>query len=934
MTAPVHEARMLTAIGPVIGFVRGVEVATADIGLIGRDSELRWLSGLLDAPPATSQIQVLLGGPGLGKTVLLAELTRQASSAGRRVLSVAGRVSERDLAFAGLHQLLRPVLDRVPALPDRQSQALLSAFGLTDDPVAPDALLIGIAVLTLLSAVAGDAPLLVVVDDSQWLDRASLDSLAFAARRLDTEPLVLVLAARGVTAPRGIDFPELVLKPLSTPQAGVLLDQQPDPPRGRAREQVLVQAGGNPLALIELSKAIAADPSAGRRWTAEPLPLTERLTNVLATQFGVLPASTRAALLLVAVADSPDVAARIPGLDAATLAPAEQAGLIRLSESGPQFAHPLVRAAIYHAVPFAERAAAHVAVAEILSDQPDRYGWHLAAAALEPDEALAVLLEDTAMQAQRRGGAAAAARALERAAELSPAEADQARRFLTAAGLALAAGQADWVQDLARRVLAATADPQLRVAARQRIGWALVWSNQHAAALTTLLSVVEEASPDLPIVAWDAMGLAATVAYQSGAPADRAAVVRAVDRLPEPAHPPTDWPDGLADEERLWVRACTDPVIGHATSVELLHRIVARKATVTDLAKVGAAAWLLDETEVAVRLLREAVDRQRAPGTVGRNAAALSALQWACIDTGRWDEALAAAREASDAAAAYRMEMVAATADLCMASVSALRGDHDHVSSLLTSAASHADEREYRSVAARAHHAAGMAAFAQGNVQAAYAQLRQMFDEAGAPMHHHVSYLAVADLAAAAVRTEDRLEARTLLEPALVTIEGSSGPRLQQLAARARALLADPVQAESYFEKALADPVGEQWPFERAQLRLDYGGWLRRQRRINDAKPILAAALDAFRRLGTAPWTRRAEAELRACGVPEPPTVPNALAELTAQQREIIILAARGLTNAEIGDRLFLSPRTLASHLYRAYPKLGIAGRHQLHDLI
>ncbi|TDW21961.1 AAA family ATPase [Kribbella kalugense] len=897
------------------------------IGLIGRDSELKWLSDLLDAPPATSQVQVLLGEPGLGKTVLLTELTRQAASQGRRVLSVAGRVSERDLAFAGLHQLLRPVLERVPTLPDRQSQALLSAFGLTDDPVPPDALLIGIAVLTLLSAVASDAPLLVVVDDSQWLDRASLDSLAFAARRLDTEPLVLVLAARGVTAPPGIDFPELVLKPLSTPEAGLLLDDQPDPPRGRAREQVLLQARGNPLALIELSKAIAADPSAGRRWTAEPLPLTERLTSVLATQYGVLPASARAALLLVAVADSPDVAARLPGL---TLGPAEQAGLIRLSESGPQFAHPLVRAAIYHAVPFAERAAAHLAVAEILHDQPDRYGWHLAAAALEPDEKLAVLLEDTAMQAQRRGGAAAAARALERAAELSPAEDDQARRLLAAAGLALAAGQADWVQDLARRVLAVTADPHLRVAAQQRIGWALVWSNQHAAALTTLLAVVEEASPELPIVAWDAIGLAATVAYQSGAPADRAAVVRAIDRLPEPAQPTADWPDGLADEERIWVRACTNPVAGHADGVELLQRIVTRP--VTDLAKVGAAAWLLDETELAVRLLREAVDRQRAPGTVGRAAAALSALQWACIDTGRWDEALAAAREAADAAAAYRMELVAATADLCVASVNALRGEH--VSSLLASAAAYADWREYRSVAARAHHAEGMAAFAQGNVQAAYAQLRQLFDEAGTPIHHHVSYLAVADLAAAAVRTEDRLEARTLLEPALMTIEETSGPRLQQLAARARALLAEPVDAESYFEKALADPAGEQWPFERALLRLDYGGWLRRQRRINDAKPILAAALDTFRRLGTTPWTKRAESELRASGVLDAPTAPNALAELTAQQREIILLAARGLTNAEIGDRLFLSPRTVASHLYRAYPKLGIAGRHQLHDLL
>jgi DNA-binding CsgD family transcriptional regulator len=923
---------MLTA----VGIARGVEVTAADIGLIGRDRELAGLSHLVDEPPATSRVQVLLGEPGVGKTALLAELTRRARSTGLQVLSVTGRVSERDLAFAGLHQLLRPVVDRLPALPGRQAKALLSAFALTDDPVPPDALLTGIAVLTLLSAVADESPLLVVVDDGQWLDGASLDSLAFAVRRLDTEPLVLLFAARGPSAPTGFDrdFDELKVPPLDTPQAGRLLDKQPRPPRGRAREHVLVQADGNPLALIELSKVIAADPSAGRRWTAEPLPLTERLTHVMADQFGVLAPSARAALLLAAVADSPGVAARIPGVGATTLAPAERAGLIRVEESGPQFTHPLIRAAVYHAVPFAERAAAHRVVAEVLRDRPDRRGWHLATAALEPDERLAALLEDTAMEAQRRGGAAAAARALERAAELSPAEADQARRLLAAAGLALAAGQADWVQDLARQVLAVTADPQLRLAARARIGWALVWSNQHAAALSTLLAVVEGATPDLPVVAWDAIGLAATVAYQSGAAADRIAVVRTLDRLSEPVQPPADWPVGLADEQRVWVRACVEPLTAHTKGVDQLHRIAA--GPVTDLAKVGASAWLLDETQLAVELLRDAVSRLRAPGLSGASGAALSALEWACIDSGRWDEALAAAREAADAAAAYRMEIVAATADLCTATISALRGEHEEVPKLLASAATNTDAREYRSIAARACHAAGLSAFAQGNFGLAYAQLRQLFDQTGAPVHHHVSYLAIADLAAAAVRAGRRPDAKTLVERALAPVEETSGPRLHQLAARARALLAESSNAEAYFDRGLAEADGEQWPFERAQLRLDFGEWLRRQRRINEAKPVLASALETFRRLGAAPWSRRAEAELRACGVAEPVTTTSTdpLAELTAQQREIVILAARGLTNPEIGDRLFLSPRTVASHLYRAFPKLGIAGRHQLRDLI
>jgi len=203
------------------------------------------------------------------------------------------------------------------------------------------------------------------------------------------------------------------------------------------------------------------------------------------------------------------------------------------------------------------------------------------------------------------------------------------------------------------------------------------------------------------------------------------------------------------------------------------------------------------------------------------------------------------------------------------------------------------------------------------------------------PLHHHVSYLGIGDLAAAAVRVERHLEAQALVDRALALVDTAPGPRLHQLTARAQGLLADATHAEAHFDKGLSEPTGDAWPFERAQLQLDYGEWLRRQRRINDAKPILTAALETSRRLGAGPWARRAEAELRACGVPTqaPSTAPNPLAGLTAQQREIVVLAGHGLTNGEIADRLYLSPRTVASHLYRAYPKLGIAGRHQLRDL-
>ena len=253
-----------------------------------------------------------------------------------------------------------------------------------------------------------------VADDAHWLDRSSLDALAFAGSRLDAERVVLLVGARGQAPPPGFDrgFPELHLEPLSAADAGRLLDGQPRPPRGRARAQVLAQAAGNPMALIELATVIADDPAASRRWAAEPLPLTDRLSAVLTSRFAALPEPAQAALLLAAVADGPDLrvaASHGAGPDARALAPAEQLGLVKVDRTGLQFSHPLVRSAIYHSAPFAQRAAAHRQLAEALHDQPDRRAWHLAAAALQPDEHVASLLEATAAQAQRRGGAAAAA---------------------------------------------------------------------------------------------------------------------------------------------------------------------------------------------------------------------------------------------------------------------------------------------------------------------------------------------------------------------------------------------------------------------------------------------------------------------------------------------------------------------------------------------
>jgi DNA-binding CsgD family transcriptional regulator len=920
----------------------GEPIARHHAPIIGRDAALARLRAVVDPVPPASQVLLVIGEAGMGKTVLLADAAERARSAGIRVLSVTGRESESTLAFAGLHQLLRPVLSSAAALPGRQAQALLGAFGLTADAGAPDPLLTRVAVLTLLSDLSERSPVLVIADDAHWIDRGSLEALAFVGSRLDAERVVLLVGARGQAPPPGFDrgFPELRLEPLSAAAAALLLDGQPRPPRGRARLQVLDQAAGNPLALIELATVIADDPAASRRWAAEPLPLTDRLSAVITARFAALPEQARAALLLAAVADGPDLrvaAGHGAGPDARALTPAEQLGLVRVDRTGLQFSHPLVRSAIYHSAPFARRAAAHRQLAEALHDQPDRRAWHLAAAALQPDEHVASLLEATAAQAQHRGGAAAAALAMERAAELSPDPAEQARRLVAAASAAVPTGQGEWVQDLAGRALAVTVDPELRLAARHDAAWALAWSGRRTAALSALISVAEEAARDRPALAWDALGSAATVAFQSGAPASRQAVDRALALVEgQGARPAGQVPSADVNVLRLWIRASANPIGGRSQLLRDLRNILGSPIAEPSLWRIASAAWLLDESDLAITLLEDAMQRLRAPGVRGTSGGSLTVLGWAYIDTGRWDEALDVAAEAAGIGEANNMEIVAASADVISATVLALRADSDAARRHAARALATVDPAECGLVAARARRALGVAALADGSYLQAFSQLSGLFSEDGVPLHNYASYLGVADLAAAAVRADRRMEGADVISRALGRLDGTASARLEQLIARARGILADPSDAESHFDKALADPAGDQWPFERAQLRLDHAEWLRRRRRINDAKAVLTEALGTFRRLGAQSWAQRAQAELRACGVPvaRPPGEPDALGQLTPQQRQIIRLASAGLTDREIADRLFLSPRTVSSHLYRSYPKLGVTSRHQLRDVI
>jgi len=919
-------------------------IDAADQPLVGRSAELSRLRALIGSgDERPGRVMLILGEVGVGKSALLANLARYASISGLCVLSVAGREGESRLAFPGLRELLRPVLAELTGLPARQAGQLRSALGLVDSAAEPDRFLTGTALLGLLRQVGKKAGLegtasgvLVIVDDAQWLDRASLDMLAFVAHRLDAEPVTMILAVRGAAPPASFDrgLPELRLDTLTLAEENALLDTQPHPPRGRARAQVLTQAAGNPLALIELTRAIAADPAAGRGWAMRPLPLTGRLTAVIAAQLDSLPTATRQALLLAAVADSADSADSdtadrcVSGLDPGTLAPAEKAGLITVDISGVRFRHPLIRSTVYHEAPVTSRAAVHRQVADALRDQPDRRAWHLAAAAPGPDERVASLLAASASEAQRRAGATAAALTLERAADLSPDSADRAQRLVAAAVVAAPTGQTEWAQDLATRGLALSEDRHLRSHARRVIGWALAWSGRYASAGQALLPLARETVSYDPLSAWDAIAFAATVAYQSGDPESLTVLADAVAALGPPPGPETR-------ALQVWALAVTGQ---HHLATELLTRLSPAKLGEHYLSRVGAAAWLLDQPQHAIALVHQARSLLADHGVRMVSGGSLAALGWAYLDTGRWDDALSAVAETAEEASIRGADIASAAASLIKATISAARGHGDRAREHVAAALA-ADREQGRLVTARARHALGLAALASGDYLMAFGQLRPLFGDDGEPLHYHVSYLAVADLAVAAAHIDRRFEARQLLGRIRAILdEGgpSRAPRLAQLLARADGVLADPASPDAYPEDVLSDRAGDQWPFERARLRLEYGEWLRRRHRINEAKRVLADALEAFRALKARSWAHRAETELRACGIAATgiPVVVDGLRELTPQQRQIVGLAARGLSNRAIAERMFLSPRTVASHLYRSFPKLGVASRHQLRDLL
>lgn len=439
-----------------------------------------------------------------------------------------------------------------------------------------------------------------------------------------------------------------------------------------------------------------------------------------------------------------------------------------------------------------------------------------------------------------------------------------------------------------------------------------------------LADAAEQLTPAQPAAALDLLSGAAVVSLYSGEDAQRHRVQDLLRSLPE---------DASHTGVRTWVRAVADPFADRAELLRLLPQLTAEARTRPErLTTVGILAWLLDETPQAVRAFDEAFDRWESQGALPEGLG--GAVAWAYVERGRWDQARAACARTAEVGRAAGLDHAVACAAAVDATVLALQGDTAAARARAEEALALIDPLESRSVHVYARRALGAGAVATGAYEAAYDQLRMAFTAVGAPVHHHASYPALADLAAAAVRCGRRAEAAAIVERAARALADDASPRLRALISRARGLLADPEDAEPHFRAALADPVPARWPFEYAQTLLDLAEWLRRRRRVAEARGPLTEALETFRRLGAHPWSERARAESRAAGLDVTDPAPDALAELSPQQRQIVQLAARGLTNREIGEKLFLSPRTVGSHLYRSFPKLGITARAQLRDLI
>ncbi|WP_432571019.1 ATP-binding protein [Kineococcus sp. SYSU DK005] len=925
--------------------------------MIGRDRELAQLQHLLTAVgdgDGAGRVVLVEGEAGIGKTTLLAAAAQRARAAGFHVLRCEGTEGGAAAGFTALHELLHPVLDRAQALPDRQRRALLTAFGLDDGP-PPDRLLIRLAVLGLLEEVASTRPLLLLVEDVQWLDTSTGEVIAFLARRLSTTRLLLLAAVRtGSTAeapwvPTLRAAAELVhLQPLDDGEARQLLrsleDRSPEdcsldggaPGSGtlseQARQRVLREARGNPLALREFTAALAG--GAGEvALSSAPLPTTRRLEAAFLDAVDRLPASGQRMLQLAAAGEDLQLAELLSaadslGLPRHQLDPAERAGLLTVVDERVRFRHPLLRSAVHGASSSADRLAAHRALASAVRD-PARAAWHRAAATLGHDEAVAAEIERAGTRAAERGARVEAAAALRRAAELTPDTSRRAARLIAAAQYARQAGAA--VQ----------AGAALQAAA------GLVDAPQERYQIAHLRSMLSIATGDASVRTGDYLQEVVLLEGQLAGPSGSAepeqrirlltsAAFHVVNQVSTPGerravHDRLAAVDaGFPHPVQQIALAVIDPLAHPQVRAQLPQLLVTFAESPQMLLALGQAAERLQELTSARTAWLRAAEAFHRQGSAGDECQALNALASVRVVLGQLSEGLADAETAYRSGLALGLPMVAAGAAAAACRALALSGRVDDAREALARAREAGVGDAVPQVPAGVSWAAGLIALQEHRYGDALADLLEV---AAFPLF---AAWAVADLAEAAAGAGDPAKARPLLErvDAAAVLLGSD--HLASLAHRSRALLAGAQAGEEHFLAALEVGARAGSPLELARTQLLHGQWLRRTRRPVDARTSLAAALNGFERVGARALADLAAQELRAAGgTGRAGTAPTGLSSpLTAQELQVARLAAAGMSNKEIADQLYLSHRTVGAHLYRAFPKLGITSRARLHGAL
>jgi DNA-binding CsgD family transcriptional regulator len=900
--------------------------------LHGRREERAVLGGLLDGARAgRSGVLVLRGEAGIGKTALLGRAIESAS--GFTVLRAVGVESEMEIPFAALHQLCAPLNDIVDRLPAPQREALEVTFGVTAG-ATPDRLFVALATLSVLSEAAQERPLLCVVDDAQWLDRASAQVLAFVARRLLAEPVVLLFAARETTDVFA-DLPELLIEGLDDAQARKLVASViPGRLDDRIVDQRLAEARGNPLALIELPRGLTAAQVAGGFGLPGALSLAGRIEQSFLERMEALPEDTRRLLLVSAAEPLGDPAllwraAKRLGITAWAREPAESAGLIEI-DGRVRFRHPLVRSAVYGAASAEQRRRVHWALAQATDAEtdPDRRAWHLAEATAAPDEDVATELVSGAARAQARGGLAAAAAFLERAAALTPDPLQRAHRALAAAQRKYGAGAFDDALALLVTAEDGVVDDLQRagvVLLRAQIAFAVQRGGDAPGLLLEAARKLDAVDPDRARTTYLEALEAARFAGPLARGADFVDVSRAALARPA-AH-------GLPRPTDLLLRGmATLPIDGHAAAVPILKAALSafreRAALPPEesrwLSLVFRAAWDIWDEESWRLLATRELRRARDSGALMVMPPLLSALSYLHVLCGELStaESLLGEIRATTAATgvpAHRYVEIG---------VAALRGRDGDVAVLVEDLRTDATRRGEGFALAFAGQAGALLHNGLGHYEEAFAAAREAIDappysEPGLPR-------ASAELVEAAVRVGERRIAERALERLTLSTQPSGSNWALGVEARSRALLSDGDTAERLYQDAIRRLGRTRVRVQLARTHLLYGEWLRRERRRLDAREQLRTALELFTSMGIEGFAGRTERELSATGERVRAHTGERRDELTPQEAQVARLARDGLSNAAIGERLFISRHTVAYHLHKVFTKLDITSRNQL----